>query len=313
MTVTPLNAINYRNSLLILLTAMLAWYIPLDLFLIAYAVLGPLHYLTELSWLHDKQYYSRGNTAPIALGVIAVLLTLAFIFSSPLFALLIFVALVIAAAGSTKITGKQTAIAVVCAAVGASFLYQQYSFQLLMAMYLPTLIHVALFTFIFMLLGSLKEHSQSGYFSCYLYMVALLGLTIGGNPNTPFVIDTAELGAFSALAESIALNLHQASHPSVINNFALETALRIMAFTYTYHYLNWFSKTRILKWHQMPARRAKVIFACWLIAIALYAYDYQLGIATLFFLSILHVLLEFPLNIISIKQTVSLLRVRLKI
>jgi hypothetical protein len=34
----------------------------------------------------------------------------------------------------------------------------------------------------------------------------------------------------------------------------------------------------------------------WLGALAIYAYDYDTGMAVLYFLSILHVMLEFPLN-----------------
>jgi hypothetical protein len=38
----------------------------------------------------------------------------------------------------------------------------------------------------------------------------------------------------------------------------------------------------------------------WVISSVFYAYDYSLGLSLLFFLSFSHVLLEFPLNIISI-------------
>jgi hypothetical protein len=32
-------------------------------------------------------------------------------------------------------------------------------------------------------------------------------------------------------------------------------ALRFIAFAYTYHYLNWFSKTDIIRWHVVSQRR----------------------------------------------------------
>jgi hypothetical protein len=38
------------------------------------------------------------------------------------------------------------------------------------------------------------------------------------------------------------------------------------------------------------------IIVLWLGSLALYAYDYVAGMASLYFMSILHVLLEFPLN-----------------
>ena len=72
--------------------------------------------------------------------------------------------------------------------------------------------------------------------------------------------------------------------------------MRLIAFAYTYHYLNWFSKTSIIKWHAVPRRRTAVLIVVWHGALALYAYDYSSGMAVLYFMSILHVMLEFPLD-----------------
>lgn len=71
---------------------------------------------------------------------------------------------------------------------------------------------------------------------------------------------------------------------------------RFIAFAYTYHYFNWFSKASIIRWHEVPRLRLAVIATLWLASIALYAHDYQLGVRWLLFLSVLHVLLEFPLD-----------------
>lgn len=72
--------------------------------------------------------------------------------------------------------------------------------------------------------------------------------------------------------------------------------MRLIAFAYTYHYLNWFSKTSIIKWHEVSRNRIVVIALAWLASLALYAYDYDTGMAVLYFISALHVMLEFPLN-----------------
>ena len=74
---------------------------------------------------------------------------------------------------------------------------------------------------------------------------------------------------------------------------------RFIAFAYTYHYLNWFSKTEVIRWHKIPKARLVAIIALWLVSLGLYAYDYKVGLQWLFFLSFTHVLLEFPLNFIS--------------
>src|SRR5262245_1075832 len=57
-----------------LLSAAIAWVVPFELFVLSYAILGPLHYLTEISWLHDRGYFtpSRWDIVPVVgLGVLA--------------------------------------------------------------------------------------------------------------------------------------------------------------------------------------------------------------------------------------------------
>jgi hypothetical protein len=86
--------------------------------------------------------------------------------------------------------------------------------------------------------------------------------------------------------------------------------MRFIAFAYMYHYLNWFSKTEVIRWHKVPKIRFAAVLLIWLAACGLYAYDYALGLSFLFFLSFTHVLLEFPLNMVSIvgigKETISI-------
>jgi hypothetical protein len=72
--------------------------------------------------------------------------------------------------------------------------------------------------------------------------------------------------------------------------------MRFIAFAYTYHYLNWFSKTSIIKWHLVDKKYLIATLAIWLSAVGIYAYDYKTGLKFLFLLSFMHVFLEFPLN-----------------
>ena len=53
-----------------------AFIMPFEVFLFAYAVMGPLHYLTEISWLHDRQYFAKGKYDYLVLLIIGVVLTL---------------------------------------------------------------------------------------------------------------------------------------------------------------------------------------------------------------------------------------------
>jgi hypothetical protein len=64
--------------------------------------------------------------------------------------------------------------------------------------------------------------------------------------------------------------------------------------------LNWFSKTEVIRWHKVPKARFIVVIGLWLLACGAYVYDYAIGLTFLFFLSFTHVLLEFPLNMVSI-------------
>jgi hypothetical protein len=84
--------------------------------------------------------------------------------------------------------------------------------------------------------------------------------------------------------------------------------MRFIAFAYSYHYLNWFSKTKIIHWNDISRVRLNVIIVLWIASVALYIFNYQDGLIALYFLSLLHVLLEFPLNhrsIVGIYEEVS--------
>src|SRR6185503_2075930 len=54
--------VNYLNIALMIISCVLAFRFPFELFLISYAVLGPLHYLTEISWLNDRKYFTEGKS-----------------------------------------------------------------------------------------------------------------------------------------------------------------------------------------------------------------------------------------------------------
>src|SRR5437879_1378671 len=53
-----------------LLALGLTYLLPFELLLLSYVVLGPAHYATEISWLHDRKYFlpQRGDVAAAARG-----------------------------------------------------------------------------------------------------------------------------------------------------------------------------------------------------------------------------------------------------
>jgi hypothetical protein len=55
------DTINYVNIGLMMISCVTAYVVPFGLFLFSYTVLGPLHYLTEISWLHDRKYFVKAH------------------------------------------------------------------------------------------------------------------------------------------------------------------------------------------------------------------------------------------------------------
>lgn len=393
------DKINFSNIGLMLITAVCAYLYPFETFLLAYAYLGPLHYLTEISWLHDRNYFSKGKYDFLILLVVGVLLSLAAfskdfgvsidiydyfvemnlfdkllvfaLFSSILFALvknlvvkilaILFLYVFISgwlSPANAQAQSDNTAIFALTSLV-------------------PTLIHVYLFTGLFMLFGALKNRSKSGLWQM-LGFVAIPLILVFFLPVNPKKGNLTEYGKNAYYAEGdgfFMTNISIMDHfkimdepnltnrqflDSVVNksssgypadvrsritdslknklsqNYIVENPtsefygksipvryaipvdtknyfwdsvffstvgimlMRFIAFAYMYHYLNWFSKTEVIRWHKIPKIRLIVIVSIWILASAFYAYDYSLGLSLLFFLSFTHVLLEFPLNIVSI-------------
>jgi hypothetical protein len=59
--------IDWINIVLMFISAAAAYVLPFEVFLFSYAVLGPLHYLTEISWLHERKYFTTGARDAIVL------------------------------------------------------------------------------------------------------------------------------------------------------------------------------------------------------------------------------------------------------
>jgi hypothetical protein len=202
----------------------------------------------------------------------------------------------------------------------SSFLfYAVPAVAILFGVFLPTIVHVFLFTILFMIYGSLKVRSLWGYaniVSMFLVVVVIVlwpaSVTFNmlSNPVTQLIQDSAFLPVNYDICKWLGLtNGGQIDFYSPVF-FKVQS---FIAFAYTYHYLNWFSKTSIIKWHQVEKGKFVVSVILWVASIALYAVDFRLGFAAIFALSILHVVLEFPLNIVSIRSIFSAVTAKLKL
>src|ERR1700750_2694511 len=73
-----IQQVNYLNIGLMIVSFFCALIRPFETFLFVYAFLGPLHYLTEISWLHDRNYFTKGKYDYLLLWTVGFLLSLEF-------------------------------------------------------------------------------------------------------------------------------------------------------------------------------------------------------------------------------------------
>ncbi len=328
--------VDLLNIALILLSLMAAFWMPFGLFLFSYAILGPLHYLTEINWLDERAYFSKSKSTPWLLGGFVVLICFASFFAEgahnpslagfrafvdasfakSFFDLMVswvvhlaFLSFVVAVALAAFNDWKFRILIVLLGIAIAYVFRSNNTYTLLVGSMLPTFIHVCLFTGLFMLYGAMKSGSRPGYAAVVMFVLAHLVIAF-------WPIDASQ--HFLASASPVKERFFESGFQNVIyqlglvlgnvvpgTNFTLNSELGIrmgifLAFAYTYHYLNWFSKTSIIRWHEVSKRKLVLALLIWVVSIALYAYDYRVGLLALLFLSLLHVVFEFPLNYISI-------------
>lgn len=401
MALTKDSKINFLNIGLMLITAVFAFFLPFETFLLAYAFLGPLHYLTEISWLHDRQYFTKGKYDFVPLLLIGVALSYAAFakdfefnidFYKEFVALNLFDKLLVLALFSSLLFAFVKNLVVKIIAILFIFIFisgwlapenasenSKSTTIFALTSLVPTLIHVYLFTGLFMLFGALKSRSKTGLLSVAAFIIIPIYL-VYGLPITPKKNYISDYGKEAYYADgdgffytnvSILDHFRLMNEPNLTNKQYLDSIInkdsktnqtpiaerqritdslsdklnqafivpnpeseyymrpipaklaipieskdyywnyvffsgfgimlmRFIAFAYMYHYLNWFSKTEVIRWHKVPKIRFVAVLLLWLTACALYAYNYSLGLSFLFFLSFTHVLLEFPLNMVSI-------------
>lgn len=319
------DGINYLNSGLMVISAIMAFFIPFHLFLFVYAVLGPLHYLTEISWLEKRNFFILKKQDILVFGALCLILFLSFFIPSMgNYNTALIMLSVVFAILALLIKNNLTKYVVT---IITFFLLARYfpdnkiaennnfNTVILFGILLPTLIHVYVFTALFITTGALKQNKFSGYFSLivllfctssFAWLLPEFSTSVSGELRQVFdqfkwmnraLLYLLGQGGFEnakdvwTIPDSVIY-----THPSGI------ACMRFIAFAYTYHYLNWFSKTSVIKWHEVSKKRMFTILGLWILSVTLYAVNYKIGFYALFFLSMLHVMCEFPLNIISIQS-----------
>jgi hypothetical protein len=273
----------------------LAYVLPFRLVLLSYAVLGPAHYLTEISWLHERSYFLPRRTwawLPAAL----TLLVLVHGFSPRPSAFLLCCAFGVSAALVLTKQRLPRTLAF-CVTLGVAIgLASRVSTSFVLVALLTTVVHVALFTFLFMLNGALRARSGAQLLLTGLY-VAGIAVILAAPPIAGLQGKDQDASVYFG-SVSTALGILLGTGP-----WKLDARLAgMLSYMYTYHYLNWFIKVNVVKWHDVS--KTRLAFAALLSAVAtgLYFIDYALGLNVLLSLSLLHVVLEFPLNAVTIRD-----------
>lgn len=263
---------------LMLLALGLAYAVPFELLLLSYVILGPAHYTTEISWLHERKYFLPHRGVALILAAVAILAAL--IDSGSWFGLLMWGAFVACALIAATTTAAQGAILVIGALGLTAIMYAHAPALAVLGILLPTLIHVSLFTLVFMALGA-------------------IGLILLVPPSA-----ATEIAKFADVAREYFGNVAPAlGRLFGIRGLTLDARLTgLLAFVYTYHYLNWFIKADVIRWADVPPARLALVGVVSVTSTALYFYDYALGFSILLALSLLHVVLEFPLNALAARQ-----------
>jgi len=319
--------IDYLNIGLMFLSLVLALKIPFELFLFSYAVLGPLHYLTEINWLKERNYFSKNKNVfwvmlffSVVISINPVMNTLEWWDTENVIKKtlelwspnIIFISLI---AGVSFVFFNKLWISMAMAVVSAIlgyFIQEQEFFIISLGTFLPTLVHVYIFTGLFMLYGALKNKSTPGIISvgCLIACALIIFNYSFKKFELPSegVSNAYESSTFGSVVRNMIEVLHLEIEQIKNINLTFVKIQSFVAFAYTYHYLNWFSKTSIIKWHQVERKQLIFIGAVWVTSVGLYYYDYHVGLIVLFLLSFMHVLLEFPLNVVSVKGIVNVLR-----
>jgi hypothetical protein len=222
----------------------------------------------------------------------------AWIYNASWFGLVIWSALAACAAFTAATNAAQRAFVLIVAAGLTAFMYGHWPALAVIGILIPTVIHVSVFTLVFMIVGALRSGSVAQAVLIALYLLAI-GFILVVPPSTSIVIPTfAEYGRdyFGGVAPALGRLVG-------VRDLGLDVRLgALLGFMYTYHYFNWFIKADLLRWFDMPRARMALVGAGSVASTGLYFYDYALGFSILLALGMVHVFLEFPLNALTIRQ-----------
>ncbi|HYR27316.1 MAG TPA: hypothetical protein VEU30_02550, partial [Thermoanaerobaculia bacterium] len=193
------DSVERVNSALMAAACVAAFLAPFHVFLLAYAVLGPLHYLTEISWLHDRDYFAprRGPRRWWLLLVGAAMAVLLYGYVSndllqrpvsPTLEIGMVYLVFASAALLLYVRHPVNAAVLVLMVVAALAMFSDARGYALLAYFIVTIVHVLVFTAAFVLHGALRRKSGAALVSLGVFIACVASFFL---VRTPAAFETS--------------------------------------------------------------------------------------------------------------------------
>lgn len=322
-----IRKVEWINIGLMILCALGARLFPYELLVGSFLILGPAHYLTQISWMRDRNYF----VASKQVGPWGWLLPFGFLWlsalgvvSSPIGSIFVFGLLCCLWVGycwacldpkSKTSTVVIKTISLLIISFIPTFIiiifnlptkfpnWWIFGLPFLLGVLLPTFLHVFAFSAAFMLSGYRKSKEPASMASFALLIGGVITLIFW--PMNPQPLPEAlrpTLDFFRPLIELLSQTgeifgpfKFGSATEEYLMAFSSQIA-SVLAFIYTYHYLNWFSKVEILRWNKMDRPRFVGVVACYAGVLTLMAFSFGTGLVLAIYLANVHMLLEIPLD-----------------
>ncbi|BAO76507.1 hypothetical protein [Winogradskyella sp. PG-2] len=200
--------IDHINIWLLIISFLVAIYLPFELFLFSYAFLGPLHYLTEINWLDDKKFFLNSKYKVykaflVFAIIIAVFPLLKYLESIELFKYwldslgpnrnsILLLSGFIFSVSLIFLKKIKHILLVLLLSIIFSVVCTFYipKVAIIIGVFLPTLVHVYIFTLLFMIYGQLKNRTRPGLISVLLLiLVPIIIIFLDVKPSAYVVSD----------------------------------------------------------------------------------------------------------------------------
>lgn len=308
------STIGLLNLFLIAFSFFIAYLSPITTFVLAYAILGPLHYLTQLNWLNKRSLFKDNKRLKLTI-ILAGLFSTAFFLVEAYgnwnidwyFGRNVLAAIVVFSVLATLLShiklNRTTQLLLIIPVVLTIILFRSnIVYLILFGVLFVSVIHVYLFTLLHMISGYVKNRSKIDLGNSLLMILVPLTILIFPWTSTETQNELINQNQYiNGLTQNLSYLLGYRNLE--VNSVVLLKTSWFVAFSYLYHYLNWFSKTKIIHWNDgLTKKKTIIICSVSLVFSAIYLLGFEYGLVASLFLSYLHVFAELPLNYMSIKH-----------